>query len=307
MKKRVPILMAAILTACGAAVTSGDNSADAAGGKKGAGRERDQQAELDAFIKEAKEMESAVQNGGIPGCYGGEPCKDESGSTGSGGDDWGGQYKGRGGEFTNGDLNIARAGGGNRYSLALEIGAPGCGGEMKGTGTASAARLTMTVPVPNGGGQCRVVLDRQGSGLRVSESDGCAQFHGAQCSFNGTFARTRAASAAPETGKAGALPAQSASWIVGEWVNRGDGCATDNKFIFNPNGSYSAGGVEYGRWQLAGSVLSLTATETIEMGEEGTQRISNPRPVQRQILSHDGNAITLRGDKGSEWPLTRCR
>ena len=306
MKKRIPIVMAAILTACGAAATSSDNSADAAGGKKSAGRERDQQAELDAYIKEAVEMENAVQNGGIPGCYGGEPCNDESSSTGSGGDDWGGKYKGRSGEFTVGDLTIARVGGGNRYSVALEIGAPGCGGEMKGTGTASAARMTMIIPVPNGGGQCRVVLDRRGSALSVSGSDGCAQFHGAQCSFDGTYARGRVASAAPKTGNSGAPPERSASWIVGEWVNRGDGCATDNKFIFNPNGSYSAGGVEYGRWQLAGSVLSLTATETIEMGEEGARRISNPRPVRRQILSRQGDAVTIRGDNG-DWPLTRCR
>jgi hypothetical protein len=215
MKKRVPIVMAAVLTACGAAATSSDNSADAAGEKKSASRERDQQAKLDAYIKESVEMESAVQNGGIPGCYGGS-CADESGSTVPGGD-WSGHYKGRG-AFTVGDLTIARAGGGNRYSVALEIGAPGCGGEVKGTGSASANRMTMTVPVSDGGEQCRFVLDRQGSTLSVSEGDGCANFHGAQCSFDGSYARDRSASAFPASGKAGAPPArspvQSASWIV---------------------------------------------------------------------------------------------
>lgn len=307
MKKRIPIVMAAILTACGAAATSSDNSADAAGGKKSAGRERDQQAELDAYIKEAVEMESAVQNGGIPGCYGGEPCGEGSSSTGSGGDDWSGHYKG-GGKFAGGDLNIKRADGA-RYSVAFEIGGQGCGGGVDGTGTANGNRMTMSVPVQSGYQQCRIVLDRQGSTLRASESGDCYLFYGGQCSFDGTYTRERSASAAPATKTVSAPSAraatQRASWLVGAWTIRGEPCGGFGT-SFDADGTFTADS-EKGTWTLAGNVLTVVTRANFVLGEEGETPVRNPRPVRSTVLSSAARAFSFRDGAGRVWNMVRCQ
>lgn len=85
---------AIFLTACGAAVTTADNAADASQGSR---RGRDQQQrELDAFLKDASGMQSAVDGGGMPGCFdpslrgreravaerlGGTPCGSAGGAS----------------------------------------------------------------------------------------------------------------------------------------------------------------------------------------------------------------------------------
>lgn len=327
MKMTTPIAIAAILTACGAAATSADNSADASqSARRGGDQQRKQQRELDAYLKEAADMESAVQNGGIPGCFdpsltgreravaerlGGVPCSETSqgaAALASGGDNWSGRYRG-GGEYAGGDLNIRRADA-TRYYLRFEIGAPGCGGEIDGIGHATANRMTISVSVPDSDQQCRIMLDRQGSTLRVNEGGACSYFHGAQCSFNGSYVRGRSASAAPRTRTVSAPQvrpaARSASWIVGSWVIAGGDCGGDIGITYFPDGAFATH-MDSGRWQLAGNTLTHTTLETYTAGDSSSRRrVANPQPSQSQILARTPSSFVHRSANGAV-RLEKCQ
>lgn len=327
MQKTVLIPLGIVLTACGVAATTANNSAaDAADANQGARRGGAQQRELDAYLKEAADMESAVENGGMPGCFdpslsgrqravaerlGGVPCSETSqgaAALASGGDSWSGHYTGSG-EHTGGDLNIRRADT-TRYHVAFEIGAPGCGGEIDGIGHATANRMTISVSVPDSDQQCRIMLDRQGSTLHVNEGGACSYFHGAQCSFNGSYARQRSASAAPASRTVSVPPAraaaQSASWIVGSWVIAGGDCGGDIGITYFPDGAFATH-MDSGRWQLVGTTLTHTTLETYTAGDNSSRRrVANPRPSRSQILSRTAASFVHRSANGAV-RLEKCQ
>lgn len=202
MQKSALASVGLFLTACGGLAATSNNAADASQGS--ARIKQTTMPESDA-INDARAVAS-WDEGGMPGCFdpslsgreravaerlGGVPCSETSkgaAALAGGGDNWSGLYRGGGAEGASGELNIRRADA-TRYHVALGIGAPGCGGQIDGIGHASANRMTMSVDVPDGGRQCRLVMDRQGSTLHLSQSADCNYFHGAQCSFDGSYTR----------------------------------------------------------------------------------------------------------------------
>ena len=316
MPTRTALIIAAALTACGAAATSSNDVAESMDqrGSRSA-KQKPARPDPNAGLDNARAM-AGWDEGGMPGCFdpslsgrqravaerlGGVPCESgASGTAASGSDTWPGTYAARveGGTAT---MSIGAGGGAGRYRVGFEVVTPsGCSGTVDGMAVASGNRLSLIVPVPDSASQCRVDISRSGGRLAAQES-GCFYFHCAQCTFTGSYARQGAAATAARA------PAQGASWIVGSWVNRGDSCQGDTGLIFERDGSYTAGGSENGRWTLAGNRLSFTALETFVMGEEGTTRIRNPRPVFHQILSRGTNAYASRGPDGTVWNMVRCR
>jgi hypothetical protein len=305
MKKRVPIAIAAVLTACGAVATN-SNEAESAPQKSA----------------KAKQPPSAgfprYEQGGMAGCFdpklsgyaraaaehiGGLPCNTPTSAEQGEGDSWIGKYAGRGdGGAT--QFTVTAGGGAGRYSVAGElIGEGGCSGELSGTGTASGNHLTLIAPIPGERRQCQMVFTRQGKTIAVQEGDNCSYFHGMSCEFSGSVTR-RGSSASVST----PAPAQGATpWIVGAWVSRGESCQGDSGLIFASNGTYSAAGSENGRWSLSGATLAFTALETFEMGEAGTTAVPNPHAVRSQIIAASREAFKMRGANGVVWDMVRCR
>jgi hypothetical protein len=299
MKKRVPIAIAAVLTACGAVATTSNDSAESAPQKRTKAKPQPRVG-VESFDR-----------GGMAGCFdpklsgyaraaaeriGGVPCKTATSADQSGVDPWAGQYTGTA------EMKIARAGPG-RYSVYIDAGGPGCGGEIEGPATASGDRLTLAVKSPQPGyQQCRIMFDRAGSTLQASTSGDCYLFTGGDCSFDGPYRRSQPASAT-----ARAPSAQSSrSWLVGAWVSQGFACGGEG-LIYEADGTYGTD-AQSGRWQLTGNVLTETALQTVEMGE-GETPIRNPRPVRSQILSvaPNRNAYTVRTTNGEVWHMVRCR
>lgn len=163
-----------------------------------------------AGLERARQMQSFVDNGGIPGCFdpslsgreravaerlGGVPCGNATAQRSSargGVDTWEGEYDADvdGGS---GSITIRRANGANRYSVSFGIGGPnGCSGGIEGPGIASGDRLTFTSAEPEVDvDQCRIVLRRQGRSLAIEPEGGCYYWHGRACAFDGTARRTR--------------------------------------------------------------------------------------------------------------------
>lgn len=324
MRRGLPII-AAVLAACGAAVTTADNAADASadvsqGSRRGKQTKQTRPPAEDPAIRQAREMEAAIEGGGMPGCFppslrgrqravaerlGGVPCGDGPSTTPSsaaGGDPWIGRY-------SDGEMIITRGNGPNRYAIHIETADAGCGGQITGTGTATRNRMTMIVPVQRGYRACRLDMDRQGSTLRVSQSGDCYLFYGGQCSFDGSYVRERSASAVPATRRM-SVPqsrpaAQSASWIVGSWLLSGSDCAGPIGITYYPDGAYSTH-MDSGRWQLTGNTLTHTTLETYTAGDAGSRRrVANPQPSRSQILSRTARSFVHRSPNGAA-RLERC-
>lgn len=103
---------------------------------------------------------------------------------------WNGIYRGRGDGSSN-DMEIGPGSGPGRHSVGLAVfGQGGCSGQVEGEGIAAGNRLTMTVPVPENGEQCVITMNRRGGSVTVRER-GCLYFHGAQCRFDMTATRSR--------------------------------------------------------------------------------------------------------------------
>jgi hypothetical protein len=307
MQKRVPIAIAAVLTACGAVATTSNDSAESAPQKSA----------------KAKQQPSVgfqrFDRGGMAGCFsprlsgqaraaaeriGGVPCAtSQTAGAGARGasDSWAGDYEGRGdGGALSMRLDNAQTAG--RYYASLEIvGEGGCSGELSAQGTASGNRMTLTQRVPDSADICRVDLTRSGQSISIKES-GCAYFHGMSCGFSG--GATRRGSAAASTPSPAQRPAP---WIVGAWVSRGEDCQGDSGLVIERDGTYIAGGSESGRWTLSGATLTFTALQTFEMGEDEASPIRNPRPMPHRILSRTANAYTSRTPRGETWNMVRCR
>ncbi|MEA3013348.1 MAG: hypothetical protein QOD42_1893 [Sphingomonadales bacterium] len=316
MKRTTPIAIAAILTACGAAATNADNAANT---NQSARRGGDQQRELDAFLKDASGMQSAVDGGGAPGCFdpsltgreravaerlGAVPCPAPSGDAAalaSGGDNWAGRYVG---PFDGGQGEVAISLEPNRlYSVNMSVAGNGCSGQASGFNAPRGNVLALHVQTGNavdGAGECRITMTRQGDTLRVSESGSCTELHGMSCGFSGSATRRGATATATSIRPA----AQRASWIVGAWAMDRRECSAVAALTLRGDGTYSTES-EQGSWQLDGNSLTFLPRATYIEGGDSTP-IRNSRPFRHQVLAPRGNALSLRAPGGSVSNFVRC-
>lgn len=315
MQKTVLIPLGILLTACGVAATSADNAADT---NQSAGRGGNQQRELDAFLKDASGMQSAVDGGGAPGCFdpsltgreravaerlGGVPCSATSGDAAalaSGGDNWAGRYVG---PFDGGQGEVAISLEPNRlYSVNMSVAGNGCSGQASGFNSPRGNVLALHIQTGNaadGAGECRITMTRQGDTLRVSESGSCTELHGMSCGFSGSA--TRRGSMAAATTRA---PAQRASWIVGAWAMDRRECSAVAALTLRGDGTYYTES-EQGSWRLDGNSLTFLPRATYVEGGDSTP-IRNPRPFRHQVLAPRANGLSLRAPGGSVSNFIRC-
>lgn len=165
-----------------------------------------QVAEMDPALKQAIDLQNAIDSGGMPGCFdpslsgreravaerlGGRPCSAGDGSPqgGAGGDDWAGEYQ-IDADGGGGSLTITRSSQSGTYRASLGIGSPsGCGGGIEGRATVRRGRLEIVSDELFEGSACRVTLTRRGDRILVEEGAGCQPFHGMSCGFSGEARR----------------------------------------------------------------------------------------------------------------------
>lgn len=275
MQKRVPIMIAAVLTACGAVATTSNDSAESAP-QKGAKAKQTPQVGPNRY-----------DQGGMAGCFdprlsgqartaaeriGGVPCeRSATAESGAGGGDWVGEYRGPF-DGANGVVTISRTSAGLSAEVAM-FSDHGCGGSVSAPARVELDRLTL-IKSGDEGPQCRIVMTRSGDHLDVSES-GCTYFHGRSCEFNGRVMRVRATSPS----SAGAALPERRSSILGSWATSLSECQGTSGITFFADGSFDADGT-LGTWNLTGQVLTLVLRKSYTLGEEPTPL---PKPiVQRQ-------------------------
>jgi len=205
MNRSVPILVGFLLTACGAAVTSGNNSADA---RQGARRSTTHRPDPNAGLENAR-ARASWDEGGAPGCFdpalrgreravaerlGAVPCSVTSQGAAAlarGGDSWVGRYAATF-DGARGEVIISREP--NRLlRVELSMGGNGCAGSALGFVAPPRGSVlnfeNQTGNQADGFTSCRIALDRRGNLLRVSESGVCTDLHGMSCGFSGSATR----------------------------------------------------------------------------------------------------------------------
>jgi len=191
MQRSLPVSVAILLAACGAATTTSNDAAESATQSSGKAKQQPRIG-FENFDR-----------GGMAGCFdpnlsgyarqqaeriGGQPCGlSASGAKGAEGQSdtdyaghWSGQFDGGQGTVT----IMRRSAGANDYEVNVTVaGNSGCSGEVSGSGRVSAGRLVLT-EASEPDRICRVSFTRRGNSLAVSE-DGCMAFHGMSCGFSG--------------------------------------------------------------------------------------------------------------------------
>jgi hypothetical protein len=81
------------------------------------------------------------------------------------------------------EAEIARAADGT-YTVEAVVGAEGCSGLFDGVGRIEGAGLVAHITEKDDA--CRLVISRTRTGIKIEE-DGCTNWHGASCDFNGTL------------------------------------------------------------------------------------------------------------------------
>ena len=99
---------------------------------------------------------------------------------------WAGDYRGE----LDVEIRDGRRPGSYRVEISTTSGG-GCMGVVSGTATASGDRMAFvgTDEDAGPGPQCRITLTRNGRGLTLEEGEGCTDFHGAMCGFDGSATR----------------------------------------------------------------------------------------------------------------------
>jgi hypothetical protein len=96
--------------------------------------------------------------------------------------EWAGRYAN--GAEGGGELTISRDQGGHR--VTAEVAVPRCVGRFEGRATLRGGVLTARQD--RDGQSCTLTIRSSGDSLQVGET-GCLTFHGAACSFEGTYRR----------------------------------------------------------------------------------------------------------------------
>jgi hypothetical protein len=86
-----------------------------------------------------------------------------------------------------GEVIITKAG--DDYTVLVDVGTPGCGGQAKGPATRVGEVLHLLARIEDTTFKCEMDLKRDGETLVVEEAGGCSNFHGARCDLNGTAHR----------------------------------------------------------------------------------------------------------------------
>jgi hypothetical protein len=312
MQKSVLVLGAAVLAACGAAVTSSNNAAQSA-----------TQRSRGTAPPRGVGVPNFHQSGGMAGCFdpnlsgypraaaeraGGVPCAQQrsTGATGegAGGASWTGEYEGQlaGGL---GHVRISEPTSANYYRVQAEVGNNACVAEYSAQPTGN--RMVMEIPVENNQALCTITLTRNGRAISLRENH-CLQYARARraCGFVGTVT-LGGQPAAAATMPTRTMSISGTAWIVGAWVPRGEQCGGEG-WVVGEDGSYvDLEGA--GRWSLAGDTLMLTELQRQapggELGEYAPVR--NPRPTRAQIVAHAPNAFSMRHPNGAVTQWRRCR
>jgi hypothetical protein len=102
---------------------------------------------------------------------------------------WAGTYQGKAeGNNAEGTLKIRPASRG-RINVAVDIGAPGCAGDVTFRNVTAPQGDTLVLSRPEGeDGQCHLTLKRGGKSIAIHEEN-CTNYHGFECSFEGTMSR----------------------------------------------------------------------------------------------------------------------
>ena len=311
MQRSLPITIAVLLAACGAAVTSTNDAAESA----------TQKNRRNAPPRGGIGFQNYDQ-GGMAGCFdpnlsgypraaaeraGGVPC-DQTQSNAAGaqaGDGWAGHYAGQfdggRGEFTiTGPRRVGFA-----YDVRMSVAGGGCSGEANGSGDARGNVLTFAIPTGNqveGAGLCQITLRRNGNVVRVSE-DGCMELHGMSCEFSGSATRLGGSAAASQPRAATA--SAGSPWIVGAWVGRGERCGGEG-WVINTDGTYYDTDGS-GRWSLSGNALTATMLRRVTEDADMDAPVRSPRAVHSQIVSHDARSMSVRFPNGRVVQFVRCR
>lgn len=305
MKKRVPIAIAAALTACGAVATTSNDSAESAP-QKSAKAKPQPRIGVERF-----------DQGGMVGCFdpnlsgyarvaaeriGGVPCGQSP--AGASGDDWPGEYSGDT-DGGSGNVSIKSAGGGAyRVEVATVNSETGCGGSISGAGTVTGNRLSFSDTLSlegYGKAVCTMRLTRQGNRLNVSGEGDCHLWSGKSCSLMGSMTRRGAASSK----SAGSASAAGQPFVVGAWVERSVGCGGHADLVIEADGTYVDDSAA-GDWSLSGNTLTFIPRETAELAEDPTP-IPNPQPVRIGVASSGPRGMVMRESGGKIWTMVRCR
>lgn len=153
--------------------------------------------------------------------------------------------------------------------------------------------------------------DAGGAGLRTHISGGSCSFarfcvvewrwDGNKLVAGDPVAPGSSASALPE----GELEPETAT-IAGNWVEQGDGCASDAGWQFTTDGDYYSYG-EKGDWRLIGPRIAIMVRETFEMGDETShRRIAEPEPQVWRVISLTRTSMRLVNAQGTRVSLRRC-
>jgi hypothetical protein len=114
------------------------------------------------------------------------------------------------------------------------------------------------------------------------------------------------ADAATEGESENAADAETAAWLVGSWVIRGEHCQSDLGLNFHADGTYSVY-EETGDWEVTGDELRLTPREIFEMGEPTpSQAIENPETEVQTIVARDADSYTTRFADEETLEMVRC-
>lgn len=308
MRTSIPIVTAAVLTACGSAAIT-NNAADAeqgsrrgAAGDAWAGHYEGRTDGGDGFLDIAASRQA--------GSY---SVRMEVAGPGCGGDAAGTGRLVNGRLIVNAPtqsgeqctLEFTRNGAGLRSTESgscYQQHGPSCDftGTLRRTG---AARSSVVPGAPEVGGR----TSSQNAASGYAELVAATENGGAPGCFDPSLrGRERAVAerlgAQPCEGSSTPAPSpRGGPWIVGAWAIDPSECRVVATFTFNRDGSFNTDG-DAGTWRLSGSTLTMISTEST--GAEGWQG-SSPTRYDFQV-TQAGRGMRMRNRQGTVSELSRC-
>ncbi|KWV91109.1 hypothetical protein [Erythrobacter sp. YT30] len=150
-----------------------------------------------------------------------------------------------------------------------------------------------------------------GNTLRTSSQGGSCEFAHVckwEWSWNGTELESRALKAADDASSqpmATALPVTIAN-LAGNWVELGDGCASDVGMALNENGAFSAY-EQNGDWRLLGKRIAIVVRETYILGDaDSTRPVTDPKPIMLTVESLTDDQLTVTRTNGARVVFRKC-
>lgn len=98
-------------------------------------------------------------------------------------------------------------------------------------------------------------------------------------------------------------PSVTRAYLIGAWVDDLRGCDGDGGTVYKADGAWFEGDKD-GTWALDGDRLTVTITETSEMGDN-LRKIDPPEIVRWTLTRVGKNRLTYRGN-GKSFSLVKC-